>query len=55
MRKRPAPMVPVVPVTNHVDFQIEIVPADGTRLPMRRSGDFGRSPLLRSTQSRQSA
>jgi hypothetical protein len=28
------------------DFQIEIVPADGIRLPFSGSGDFGTSPFL---------
>jgi hypothetical protein len=29
----------------NVDFQIEIVPADGIRLPFSESGDFGTSPF----------
>jgi hypothetical protein len=38
--------------TNHVDFQIEFVPADGIRLPFLGSGDLGTSPFLGSSQSR---
>jgi hypothetical protein len=34
-------------------FQIEIVPADGIRLPVGRSGDLGTSPFFGSSQSRQ--
>jgi hypothetical protein len=33
----------------NVDFQIEIVPADGIRLPFSGSGDVGTSPVLGST------
>ena len=28
------------------DFSIEIVPTEGTRLPIDRSGDFGASPFF---------
>jgi hypothetical protein len=32
------------------DFELEIVPTDGTRLLLFISGDFGTSPFLRSTR-----
>ena len=32
--------------TNHIDFQIEIVPADGIRLPISGSGEIGTSPFF---------
>jgi hypothetical protein len=44
---RIAPRVPRAerqrPISTNVEFQIEIVPADGIRLPFLKSGDFGTS------------
>jgi hypothetical protein len=33
----------------NVDFQIEILPADGIRLPVSVSGEFGTSPFFGSS------
>ena len=38
------PMAPEMQI--NVDFQVEIVPADGIRLPFSGSGDFGTSPFF---------
>jgi hypothetical protein len=40
----PLLMAPVI--RTNVDFQIEIVPADGIRLPFSGSGDLGTSPFF---------
>jgi hypothetical protein len=44
LRRIPAPIAPVI--QSNVDFQIEIVPADGIRLPFPASGEFGTSPFF---------
>jgi hypothetical protein len=44
LRRIPAPIAPVI--QTNVDFQIEIVPADGIRLPFPASGEFGTSPFF---------
>jgi hypothetical protein len=38
--------------STNFDFQLEIAPADGIRLPFSGSGDFGTSPFLGSSRSR---
>jgi hypothetical protein len=43
-RRTPLPMASVA--RTNFDFQLEIAPADGVRLPMGESGDFGRSPFF---------
>jgi hypothetical protein len=36
-------------IRTNVDFEIEIAPADGIRLPFLGSGDFGTSPFFGSS------
>jgi hypothetical protein len=46
------PLLMAAGIRANVDFQMEIMPADGIRLPFSRSGDLGTSPFLSSSQSR---
>jgi hypothetical protein len=49
MLASPLPMAPAA--RTNFDFQLEFAPADGSRLPLSGSGDFGTSPFLGSSQS----
>jgi len=42
-------------IQTKIVFKIEIVPTDGTKLPINESGDFGALPFLKQLSGKQSA